>query len=342
MKSVDSRFIMVCLLGFALALNGCASVHWGSDHDYLPLSAHVSAEPQMATGSGDIHVITWNLHGSPDTAPMSNRLARVAKELIRRLPDLIVLQEIWFDGDKQSLQAALHDDYDLISDAPTVHSGFLSAVAGHRNGGLLTFLSHKSSWKTIGGDAALPSTFHEYQASASAWRISEGDGLGHKGFQRFELERDGTRLTIYNTHLQSQYGDHRRYVAVRSLQIAELTNDANAEWGHATNSVTQLAFGDFNTSPTELELYKQLVSGWDDLTRHKRAMCDCSGTSLDYDEVPGTEDGRQTIEVEWIDYALARPGTGVRAVDITRILSDKVDWPFSDHHGLEVILALRP
>lgn len=341
------------LIVLTMLLSGCASVHFGAE---IPCDEwkNPSTAKYSRTNEDQLHVITWNLHGLPNTGDISARLRRVARELRYRGPDLLLLQEVWFDGDAKELETelekdlengleeelytALADKYTRVPDDPKVSSGFMNSVGGFRNGGLLAFTKKGSTWETN----KKASTFAEFKLAAPKWRVFETDGISTKGIQRFVLSnpRLARNLQIFNTHLQSQYGDGRRYVQIRKAQIGELTTLANTEYAANQGLVTQLTFGDFNTFPTERELYKEITDKWNDLTSRSREECNC-GTSLDVDEDP--QSGTPTaVEAEWIDYAFARRDTNVHVVDARRFPSSAstIDCPFSDHYGLEFMLRI--
>lgn len=334
-ESGGAKSMLIVLIAL---LSGCASVHLGAEIPCDELQKPSTAQPPN-TNESQLRVITWNLHGIPLAGDIRARLRRVASELSSRGSDLLLLQEVWFDGDAQELEAALSDTYKRVPDDPKVSSGIMNFIGGFRNGGLLALVKKDSAW-TFNAEA---SVFSEYKLAAPKRRfLNEGDGISGKGIQRFVLsiKNSPRKVQIFNTHLQSQYGVGRRYVQIRKAQIDELTKLADSENDANQELVTQLVFGDFNTFPTERALYKKLTEKWSDLTSHKREECNC-GTSLDVDE--DLQDGTPiAIEAEWIDFALARRDTNVKVVDAWRIPSSdsKIDCPFSDHYGLELLLRI--
>lgn len=333
-ESGGAKSMLIVLIAL---LSGCASVHLGAEIPCDEWQGPSTAQLRNANES-QLHVITWNLHGIPFTGDIRARLGRVARELSSRGSDLLLLQEVWFDGDAQELETALSDTYKRVPDDPKVSSGVMNFVGGFRNGGLLAPVKKGGAW-TFNGEA---SVFSEYELAAPKLRFLEGDGLSGKGIQSFVLSTMNSprKVQIFNTHLQSQYGDGRRYVQIRKAQIGELTKLADRENDANQELVTQLVFGDFNTFSTERALYKKLTEKWSDLTSHLREECNC-GTSLDVDEDP--QDGTPiAIEAEWIDYALARRDTNVKVVNARRIpcSASKIDCPFSDHYGLELLLRI--
>jgi endonuclease/exonuclease/phosphatase family metal-dependent hydrolase len=309
------------------ALAGCSAVHWGEER-----ACAVPAGAAQASAAGewmqpDLHIVSWNVHGTPYNGRMQARIERIAAQLAQRRPDVILLQEVWFEGDALLLEAALREHYDRVADDPAVRRGFLSLLMGLRSGGLLAFVRKDSGWLPSGRH----SIFHAYRAQGPAWRLSEGDGLALKGVQRLELHNEGAQVAIFHTHLQAQYGKDRRYADVRSTQLEELERIVELR-----AAPVSLAAGDFNTAPLgeDLPLYAQMLKSWDDLTSKLRSECDCNGTRL------GAVHPEDVAEVAWVDYALARRAAPVKVVHSELIRSSGLDCPFSDHYGIELQLAL--
>jgi endonuclease/exonuclease/phosphatase family metal-dependent hydrolase len=261
---------------------------------------------------------------------MEQRIERVARLLLSREPgsDLILLQEVWFERDAKHIEKALAGKYERVRDSDVVTS-HLGWIFGFRRGGLLAFLNGRSRWKVPD-----TSSFKEYTAHAPKWRFWQGDGLSGKGIQCFVLQQPGYRVVVLNTHLQSAYlkekdlfGREDLYPEVRGKQIDELAAYTSKE----DAGVTVLVAGDFNTTASETDLYAKIKNAWADLTATYREECKC-GTILD----------RKGPRREWIDYVLSRtpPGTEVRVEQIRLIKNTSVDFPYSDHHGLEVQLSL--
>jgi endonuclease/exonuclease/phosphatase family metal-dependent hydrolase len=324
-KQGGSLPLSIASVLIALAIAGCSSIHWGEQRSCAAPAATyaVSERPRH-----DLHIVSWNLHGTPYNGPMHARIDRVAAALAQRLPDVILFQEVWFEDDARLLAAALRKHYDAVPEDRGVRRGFLYLLAGLRSGGLLAFVRSGSGW------VARESTFQSYRAQAPFWRLTEGDGLAAKGVQTLELHKDGLEVVIFHTHLQSQYGDARRYAEVRARQLEELERIVR---GHG-RGIT-LAAGDFNIAPEgdDLPLYASMVASWDDLTAKLRLDCQCRGTRLRAVDTPS---GAGAAEVAWVDYAFARRAAPVQVMHAELIRNAGIDCPFSDHHGIELHLAL--
>jgi len=94
-----------CILLCGMLLSGCNSVHWGREY-----TCDAPAEPGALTSPSEgnwLRVVSWNLHGTPEVAPMQRRLERVAAQVLARKPDIALFQEVWFEGDAILLERAL-------------------------------------------------------------------------------------------------------------------------------------------------------------------------------------------------------------------------------------------
>ena len=258
-----------------------------------------------------LRLLSWNVHGTPGTRERSQRLDRIAGEVLRRGPDVLLLQEVWLDPDRSRLIDRLAGTYSAIDVRP---QGWLG-----RPGGLLTGIRRQSPWRTA--DAG----FRPYRMAAARWRVWEGDGIGRKGLQRIELTAGGHRVVVFNTHLQASY-PWNRHGHVRGRQLLELQSLAQGVDAGAAVFVA----GDLNTRPEDPE-YRFIRAAWVDLTAELRAR-DGSGTCLEGD---GSDAG-------WLDYVLARPHPGwqVTTGPAELIVNAGPDVPYSDHHGLELTLQL--
>ena len=61
-----------------------------------------------------VRLSSWNLHALPLSAGRSPRLRRVAAAVLARLPDAVLLQEVWAPGDRRDLASSLGDRYQLV------------------------------------------------------------------------------------------------------------------------------------------------------------------------------------------------------------------------------------
>lgn len=258
-------------------------------------------------------LISWNIHGLPFVSGRSpfKRMEAVANKIREERPDLVLLQEVWFSAYQRRLEQKLGDDYETILDP--------RRVLGWPRGGLLVFVRCGAGW-TIEESA-----FRRYNRAAPWWRLDEGDGISGKGYLTIKLRRDGRRLMIVDTHLQSQYPEHSRaYEEIRHSQLDQL----QTYLGEFPSSQPVLIAGDFNTKPTEGLYSSHLNVLGTDLTDAERAQCGC-GTAFD-------EKGEAK---DWLDYVIARHFA--TEADVMRIVNDSADIPYSDHDGLLVRLSSK-
>jgi hypothetical protein len=231
----------------------------------------------------------------------------IAKELARRQPDLALLQEVWTPVQADLITSSLKGRYVRVDTPPRGSPG--------RTAGLLSFVSRRSGWRLAG------TRFEAFRRSAPAWKLWEGDGLGRKGLLHLDLQRGGERLVVVNTHLQASYSPGG-YTEVRRSQLAQLARSLDA----VAAGVPVLVAGDLNVQPPE-QIYGEIDREFEDLTAPFRERCAC-GTSVGSDR--------------WIDYVLVRRDPVWSASSrVERILSVRRDYPYSDHHGLDVAVELR-
>jgi endonuclease/exonuclease/phosphatase family metal-dependent hydrolase len=265
-----------------------------------------------------IRVISWNLHATPVAPRVLPRLLAAAAELLRRQPDLILLQEIWRAPYAAVLAGLLAPDYEPL--------GRTGGAAWTPPGGLLPFLRRSSGWRLRDHG------FERFRAAAPAWKIWEGDGLAGKGVQTVVLERADapdargapeTRLVALHTHLQAAYRPGQ-YAAVRREQLGQL----GAIAASVDARLPLLAAGDLNSDADDPLLYPEITGRFEDLSRPLRDRCGC-----------GTVAG----ESRWIDYVLARRGQSWRAsASVELIRSPRRDHPYSDHQGLDARVRFEP
>jgi endonuclease/exonuclease/phosphatase family metal-dependent hydrolase len=277
------------------------------------MSSTLSPPPEAV-----LRVVTWNLHGTPDAPDVEGRLGRVARWVLEDSraadattpPDLVLLQEVWAQGQEELLRRSLGASYDLVG----VPNGLLFG----RTGGLLALVRRDGPLVRVQAD------FLEFEVEAPEWRIWEGDGFGDKGVQRIVLALGRRRVVAFNTHLQAEY-DGTDYSAIRAAQLAQLAKLAAAVPPHDL----VLVAGDLNTQPAELERWLLAPDPrWRDLSAELRTRRECWQRH---------DDGAE----RWIDYVLAREdATRFRVERAGCMPSQPEDVPFSDHPGLDLKLAV--
>ena len=206
-------------------------------------------------GPVSLEVLSWNLHAPPFASQTAKRLERAAERILEEQPDVALLQELWEHDDAKNVVNRLAEAY---SSADIAGHGFFA-----RRSGLLTFVRKRGGWSVRG------TSFREFEAVGSAWwKLSEGDAFAGKGVQRVDIERQGARVVLLNTHLQAEYGEgnRSRYLEVRRKQLEELRAFAH----RVPIDLPLIAAGDLNTRPAE-EPYARLIEYWRDLGEHRRS-----------------------------------------------------------------------
>ena len=317
--------LLLCII-LSSHLVDCHAMHWGEPTACTPPASSAPSRGLVTRSGIVLHALSWNLHGAPSAGPMDARLGRIAGEILRRHPDLVVLQELWFADDARRLQDALSGHYLRVADDPDVSDSWLSNLIGLRRGGLQAFVARASVWRPEG-----PSRFERFHAGPPWWRslLAQGDGLAEKGIQSFTLVRPGVRIGIANTHLQARYAgsaaEVREDAEIRARQVAQVLHHITPE----RDAAATLLVGDFNLYPDEGP-YRQLTQDWVDLTRG--LQCPTCVTRLSRGGRPGG----------WVDYVFASARPVVRLdPHMTMITNAAVDCPYSDHHGLELHVGIE-
>jgi endonuclease/exonuclease/phosphatase family metal-dependent hydrolase len=301
-----------------------------------------------------LRLLGWNL-GAPPWAGFRiserqyrGKLEHAAAAIRHHRPDLVLLQEVAYKANAEYLAEVLSDSFESLNgrwpDKPVVPYWlywFVPFALFHfhyrmNKAGLMAFARRGSEWTAV--DAA---TYEPYRASASQFRVFEGDGHLEKGIQRIAMIHTGTgtKLILLNTHLQAQYpGRSRTYDDVRELQIDQLAATLAGEPGEAA----VLAAGDFNVcqgsfqsecfNPRDDGLYETLTSSWRELTREARVSC-ARGCA--------TFLGGRGEPPQWLDYVFARDGYAgpLRVVDV-RFVGRDPPPAVSDHLGILIDLEI--
>ncbi|HWV98299.1 MAG TPA: endonuclease/exonuclease/phosphatase family protein [Candidatus Acidoferrum sp.] len=293
------------LAGLALVLEtgGCASGR----------PARLRVEHQVtAAPTGDpatwlsLKVVTYNVWGLPSwmSGARSGRYPRIARELERLDPDVILLQEAWTANARKS--APVNGRWS-IARAVGQHTFF-------QQSGLVTL----SRLPIIGGE------FYPFSRAAFP------DRFVNKGVLKVTVRLPGGQvLNIWNVHLQDGGSPEIRYSQIREVESHVLA----AEDGQ----IADLVGGDFNCTPESpfcRELadcvgpsVQQLGGGepfvtWDGLSANAGA-----GQTLDYIFIRG----RNTLQ-------------NLRAASRVAFAAASLQQRLSDHLGIEadMSLDLRP
>ena len=224
--------------------------------------------PGFTTSSTDVEnevnltVLTYNVWGIPswmNKLPRA-RYARIARELGRLHPDLVLLQEVW----TKSAEAVVPTSGGwLVAQAPSLNF--------FRRNGLVVL----SRMPISGGE------FHPFSES------SFPDSLVRKGALKVTVEAPGgQRLNIWNVHLQA---DAPRVCLRQIKQLAAWVRDAD------DGQTADLVGGDFNSTPGSPEF--KLLSRELGETAHEIAHLPFTAT---YDGLSVDPKKAQTIDYLFI------------------------------------------
>jgi endonuclease/exonuclease/phosphatase family metal-dependent hydrolase len=299
------------LLLIMAAIQGCASLG-GEQSCAAPEAMAAAGEP-----SGELRVMSWNVHGMPFDSSVGRRTSNIARAIGAVRPDVVLLEEVWLEAQAERFVCEMRGRYDVVAETAEVRSGPL-ALFGHRRGGLLALVRRSGPWRL---DESLAARFVEYSSSSPWYQLDQLDGIAGKGIQSFAVTDGTRRVVLLHTHLQTPYPARgEAHEEVRRSQLAELLAQARRSSGEVV-----LIAGDLNVRAEEAGLYNMLAAELDDLTASYRATCAACGTFITRE---GTDDW-------WIDHLFVRKDAALApGARIERIRNSARDEPYSDHHGL--------
>jgi endonuclease/exonuclease/phosphatase family metal-dependent hydrolase len=290
------------LAGLALLLGaGCAS------HRPAPLLVEgpMMAAPAACSEDGvRFKLVTYNIWGLPSwmTGARPGRYPRIARELERLNPDIILLQEAWTAKARKSAPASGRW---AIARAAGQHTFF-------QQNGLVTL----SKFPILGGE------FYPFSRAAFP------DRFVNKGVLKVTVRlAGGQAFNVWNVHLQE--GD---WPEIRLSQVRELLSHVQAA---EDDQVADLVGGDFNCTP-ESPLCRELVNSlgpsvqqlggadpfvtWDGLSAKR-----CTGQTIDHIFIRK----RTTLQ-------------NLQAIPRVAFTTPRLAERLSDHLGIEAVVNLSP
>lgn len=182
----------------------------------------------------EVTFLTWNLWGIPWVTPATSARIATGVEVIRqRSPDVICLQEIWGRSDVDSVRKQL-------------------GAAGYAE------VHHFPSWPYGSGliiatrHPVLDSGFAPYTLRGKFYKPWHGDWYGGKGVAWVDIEVNGARLRILNTHLHSSEGNPTgEYLPTKLAQMGELIAVLKR---HQKTGAAVVLCGDLNARLQELPM----------------------------------------------------------------------------------------
>ncbi len=173
-------------------------------------------------------MLTWNVWGLPAVSTnLEARMAALPDAITSVNPNVVLLQELWAEGDGDRLTENLaHRGYPYASHLAHTESGMTGL-----------FAASKLPLKNVG---FLP--FASGRVGHSFWHL---EWIASKGVGSFLVETPLGELAVQNTHLQAQY-DTDRYAAERLSQASEIL------LMHQDRALPLVLAGDFNSGAEEL------------------------------------------------------------------------------------------
>jgi exonuclease III len=259
----------------------------------------------------------------------------------------VLLQEVFKSSDKQLFFEQLGEQYEFIDTEDMIREPnhiLIGGLLGDRKSGLITLLKKTSDWE-VKNNPDSP-RFHEF-TSHPDWLpyIWQGDRLANKGLLQVTIEKGEEQITLFNTHLQANYGSQGEHHEIRTQQIMESLSLTNS---NSNNSPVILA-GDINVKPvcmngethcSDVENYNLLANSLLDLTATLRGSEKCQNTYQHaHAEDPDCFTRIREVGSTWIDYVFISPDYGKKVTHQLQILKNIApDHPYSDHNGLYLAL----
>jgi endonuclease/exonuclease/phosphatase family metal-dependent hydrolase len=288
-------------LSLVIGTSGCASGRPS------PLLVEHPVGPMAQTASNDglsLKLVTFNIWGLPSwmTGAPAGRYPKIARELERLNPDVILLQEGWTTRARKS--------------APSNGRWSLARAAGQHTLFQQTGLMTLSRFPIIGG------TFYPFSRSAFP------DKFVNKGVLKVTVQLPGRQvLNVWNVHLQDGGPPEIRLSQIRELvsRVQEAKDD----------QIADVIGGDFNCTP-ESSLYWELANSFGS------SLQQLNGGSpfVTWDGLSAKPGAGQTLDYVFVrDHT---PFQKLRAVPRVAFTASSLDQRLSDHLGIEAVVDFRP
>lgn len=195
-----------------------------------------STKDEVFSSSGQLQVLSYNIHGLPPAITDDDTTARVeAIAPLLQNYDLIGIQEDWMLENHDLLLSGSgfpHNDYfDEVLDDSKVYGAGLTWLSNH----------------------ALQNIEHHFYDDCHGTVDNASDCLASKGIQQATITMDGSTITILNTHLEAGNGDTDQ--GIRQAQIEHIIS--------LDVKTPVILMGDFNLHPeddADLAILEQLES----------------------------------------------------------------------------------
>jgi len=186
-----------------------------------------------------LSIITFNVHDMYlVSSHRTERIEAVAQILKRFDPDIVGLQEIWIEKDRQALLSSLKDSrlhYSCYFRSGLVGSGLF----------VLSAYPIVEQW------------FYRFTSKGIWWKLWHGDFWGGKGIALTRIQIiDGIFVDFYNAHSHSFYDESGEYDEVRSSNLTEIVQFVK---NTSLPNTPAIVVGDFNCNMQQPQ-WNSLVS----------------------------------------------------------------------------------
>ena len=291
------------LAGLALVIEagGCAS------HRPAPLLVEHQAMAVPASSSENglgLKLVTYNIWGLPSwmTGARPGRYPRIARELERLDPDVILLQEAWT---AKARRAAPADGRWAKARAAGQHTFF-------QQSGLVTL----SKYPVLGG------VFYPFSRAAFL------DRFVSKGVLKVTVQLPGRQvLNVWNVHLQEGSSPEVRRSQIRELVARVL--------GAEDGQIADLVGGDFNCTP-QSPLYRELANSLGPSVQQPGG----ADPFVTWDGLSAKPRAGQTID--YIFIRPRTTCNSLQAAVRVAFTAAGLEQRLSDHLGIEAVVNLSP
>jgi endonuclease/exonuclease/phosphatase family metal-dependent hydrolase len=296
--------IVLCAGLLACLLLLIETAGWSSRHP-VPLLLEHQAVMVPASNSDtefNLKLVTYNIWGLPSwmTGARSGRYPRIARELERLDPDIILLQEAWTAEARKSAPAAGPWS---IARAAGQHTFFQQC-------GLVTL----SRFPIVGGE------FYPFSRAAFP------DYFVNKGVLKVTVRlSSGQRLNVWNVHLQDG-----GTAELRLSQIRELESHVQAA---EDGQIADLVGGDFNCTP-ESRLFLELANSMGPSVQQLAG----AEPFVTWDGMSGKREAGQALDHIFIKRR--KKFQIVQAVPRVVFEAERLEQRLSDHFGIEALVTL--
>lgn len=243
------------------------------------------------------------------------RVDAIADAIIKGKYDIVGLQEVFDKKSRNKLIERLQEVYPY-------HVGPGKRGLIKLNSGLMVF----SKYPILRDDMI------RYSRAAVA------DRMAHKGAQFVEIEVEGRKVQVINTHAQAQSGEN--FQAIRDSQYEELESQLLSP--NEVVGVPQLIVGDMNTSKSDSLSYRNMLQTFDanDGSVAGDLQTSCNDPANDF------SGNNEKHRPKLLDFILLRRNKSQMKVKQRKVKFFRKRWSddnqsLSDHHAVEALIVME-